>query len=67
MSKMTTICIFSTLETLDLKAAHSVAFPALQLSSETTGVTAAFRDRRAGPLEYTHGRRGAGNAARWLC
>lgn len=31
-----------------MKAAHSVTFPALQLSSETTRVTPAFRNRRAG-------------------
>ena len=58
MSKVTTTCILSTVETSGLKAAHSVAFPALRLSSETTGVTAACRGRRAAWLECTRPPRG---------
>lgn len=55
MSKMTIICIFFTLETLDLKEAYSITFPLLQLNSKTTSVKAPLRKTTGlALLEYTH-------------
>lgn len=46
---------FSTLETLDLKAAYSISFPSLQLSSRTTSVTTALRKPQGWPRWSAHG------------